>query len=128
MLTVSAQDRRRHLQRGTKVRWFAIPTECLGNFPIPDLAIAGIVSLEHRLIPLVDPVAAALSVIIGHVEMAVALGDPNAQQKLIRRQGGESDYDFLRRLCLENGWEMVMDHTARPAGAACDSCRSWVRH
>jgi uncharacterized protein len=116
MLSISAQDRRRHLQRGGKVRWFAIPTECMGNFPIPDLAIAGLVSLEHRLIPVVDPIAAALSVIIGNVEMAVALGDPNAQQKLIRRQGGESDYDFLRRLCLENGWEMVMDHAAAPAG------------
>jgi phage protein D len=116
MLNVSAQDRRRHLQRGAKVRWFAIPTECMGNFPIPDLAIAGLVSLEHRLIPIVDPIAAALSVIIGHVEMAAAFGDPNAQQKLIRRQAGESDYEFLRRLCRENGWEMVMDHTAAPAG------------
>lgn len=112
VLTVSAQDLRHRMQRGNKVRWFAIPIECLGNFPIPDVAVASMVSAENLMEPIVDPIGAALSVIIGGAEAAAtfAFGSPDAQQKMIRRQGGESDYDFLRRLCAENGWEMVMDH------------------
>lgn len=112
MITVSAQDLRHRMQRGNKVRWFAIATECLGNFPIPDAGVAAMVSAENLMVPILDPIGAALSVIIGGVEAAAtfASGNPDAKQKLIRRQGGESDYDFLRNLCAENGWEMVVDH------------------
>ena len=110
MLTVSAQDLRHRMQRGNKVRWFAIAAECLGNFPIPDTAVASMVSAENLMVPIMDPIGAALSILIGGVQVAAAFGDPDARQKMIRRQGGESDYDFLRRLCAENGWEMVMDH------------------
>ena len=110
MITLSAQDLRHRMQRGNKVRWFAISAECLGNFPIPDTAVASMVSAENFMVPILDPVGAALSVVIGGAAVFVARGDPDARQKMIRRQGGESDYDFLRRLCAENGWEMVMDH------------------
>jgi phage protein D len=110
MLSVSAQDRRFRMQRGNKVRWFAIPASCLGNFPIPDVAVASIVSAENGLIPILDPIGAALSILIGGVETAAAFGDPDARQKMIRRQASESDYEFLRRVSAENGWEMVIDH------------------
>lgn len=110
MITVSAQDLRHRMQRGNKVRWFAISAECLGNFPIPDTAVASMLSAENLMVPIMYPIGAALSVVIGGAAVFVARGDPDARQKMIRRQGGESDYDFLRRLCAENGWEMVMDH------------------
>lgn len=118
MITVSAQDLRHRMQRGNKVRWFAISAECLGNFPIPDAAVAGMVSAENVMEPILDPIGAALSVIIGGAEAAATFGfgSPDAQQKLIRRQRGESDYDFLRRLCSENGWEMVVDHQGPSGG------------
>lgn len=110
MITVSAQDLRHRMQRGNKVRWFAISADSLGNFPIPDTAVASMVSAENLMVPIMYPIGAALSVVIGGAAVFVARGDPDARQKMIRRQGGESDYDFLRRLCAENGWEMVMDH------------------
>lgn len=110
MLAISAQDRRYRMQRGNKVRWFAISTECLGNFPIPDLAVADMVSAENGLIPILDPIGAFLSIVIGGVQVFTAFGDPNARQKMIRRQSDESDYDFLRRISSENGWEMIMEH------------------
>jgi phage protein D len=116
MLTISAQDRRNRLQRGSKTRWFAIPAQCRGNFPIPDNAVASVVAGENSLIPIVDPIGAALAVVIGGIQTAVTFGDPDARQKTIRRQSAESDYDFLRRLCVENAWEMVMEHQGPGGG------------
>ncbi len=112
MLTVAAQDRRQHLQQGTQVRWFAVPVPSFGNLPIPDTAVASIVATEHMLMPLFDPVSAALSLLIGGAEIVVALArnDPNMMQKLIRKQMGESNLDFLQRISHENGWEMLMDY------------------
>jgi phage protein D len=110
MITVTAQDLRHRMQRGNKVRWFAISAECLGNFPIPDTAVASMVTTENMMVPILDPIGAALSILTGGAEVFIARGDPDARQKMIRRQGGESDYDFLRRICVENGWEMVMDN------------------
>ena len=116
MISVSAQDRRYRMQRGSKTRWFALHTKCLGNFPLPDVAVAGLVSGENGLMPIMDPIGAALSIVIGGVEAAVSFSDPDARQKMIRRQSGESDYDFLRRVSAENGWEMVMDHQGPMGG------------
>src|SRR5262249_42202461 len=110
-LAVTALDRRHRMQKGTKVRWFAIPTKCLGNFPMSDSTVAGLVSVENSLIPIFDPVSAAISVLIGSVEVAVTDDDPGARQKLIRKQAGESDFDFLKRIAPANAWEMVMDHS-----------------
>jgi phage protein D len=115
-LAVVAHDRRQRLQQGTKDRWFAIPLGCLGNYPIPDLAVASLVSIENLLIPVFDPVTASLALLLGGAEVVVARGKPDALQKLIRKQVGESDYDFLRRLGRENGWEMVIDHSGPLGG------------
>lgn len=111
-LRVVAQDRLERLQEGTKARWFAIPVPTVGNFALPDPAVAGIVSLEHGLIPIFDPVGAALSVLLGGVGAVVSAGDADTAQKVIRHQAEESDFDFLQRIARENGWEMMID----PAG------------
>lgn len=114
-LTVAAQDRLTDLGQGTKERWFAISIPSVGEFPLPDLAVGAIVSAQNLLLPLFDPVGAALSVIIGGVEAVAALDDAGAMQKLIRKQQGETDLDFLLRISHENGWELLVDH-AGPLG------------
>jgi uncharacterized protein len=114
-LTVAAQDRMSKLTKGTKARWFAIPTPSVGNFALPDPLVAGIVSLENGLIPIIDPVGAALSVILGQVETLASAADPDSAQRLIRKQEAESDHDFLKRISRENGWEMFIDHS-EPGG------------
>ena len=115
-LTVAAQDRMQRLQGATKARWFAIPIPTYGNTPLPDIAVGGIVALESALIPIYDPVGAALSVILGGAEAAAAMDGPGGLQKLIRKQEGESDYDVLTRLALENGWELKIDHSGPLGG------------
>jgi uncharacterized protein len=116
-LTVAGQDARERMTRGSKLRWFAIPTPTIGNFPLPDQAVAGIVSLENGLVPIFEPVGAAIAVVLGGAEAAAAIDGPGSMQRLVRKQDDESDLDFLGRLAKENGWEMVIDH-AGPLGGA----------
>lgn len=108
-LTVVAQDRRYRMQRGNASRWFAIAVPKTTNLPLPDVAVAGALSAGHGLIPIVDPVAGALAVLIGGASALAAVADKDVQ-KVIRKQSGESDYDLLAKLCVENGWDMTVDH------------------
>ncbi len=115
-LTVAAQDRMYRLQRGTKARWFAIPVPTMGNLPMPDLVVGTVVATENRLIPAFDPVGAALSILLTGVQALALVDGSNQVQKLIRRQDGVSDYDFLKQIALENGWEMFIDHSGATGG------------
>ncbi len=115
MLTIAAQDRREDLRNSRKVRWFAIPTP-IGNFSLPDIAVAAAVSGENGLIPILDPVGAALSIILGGVDAIAVIADPNSAQSVIRKQENENDYDFLQRISRDNGWEMFIEHTGVMGG------------
>jgi hypothetical protein len=115
-VTVTAQDARYRLAQGNKVRWFGVPIPSVGVFPLPDVATAPIVALENLLLPIIDPVGAALSVLLGAAEAASSIADPGGAQKFIRKQANESDYDFLTKIAKENGWEMVIDHSGPLGG------------
>jgi hypothetical protein len=117
-MTVTAHDRRHNMAAGKKVRWFAIPLPCPGNLPLPDLATASIVTLENLMIPIFDPVGMALSILLGGVDMFVAVTDPGSAQKVIRKQDNESDYDFLNRLAAQNGWDILVQHDGPVGGHA----------
>ena len=108
-LTVAARtgcacSRRARTSAGSR---FPIPA--LANFPLPDFLVASYVSAENLLVPVFDPVGAALSILLGGVEIA-AVADTDDAQKVIRKQEGESDFDFLAIVARENGWEMFIDH------------------
>jgi hypothetical protein len=108
--SITAHDRRYTMRQGQKVRWFAIPIPSVGNLPLPDLATASLVTLENLLLPIFDPVGAALSIILGGVDTFVAVTDPGSAQKVIRKQANESDYDLLNKVAAENGWDVLMEH------------------
>ena len=110
-LTVSAQDRRARLQQGTKERWFAIPIPTQGNEPLPDIAVASAVTGANLLIPIFEPVGAALSVILGGVSALASIaadgsdaGDdpPAACARATSTSSAGS--------AAENGWELLVDH------------------
>jgi hypothetical protein len=117
-LSITAHDRRHNMADGKKVRWFAIPLSCPGNLPLPDIATASIVALENLMVPIFDPVGAALSIILGGVDTIVAVTDPGSAQKVIRKQDNESDYDFLNRIAVENGWDVLVQHDGPVGGHA----------
>lgn len=110
-LSVTAHDRREGMRQGNKVRWFAVPIPTYGNLPVPDTVVASLVAAENGLLPIFDPVGAALSVILGGVDTVVAVTDPGSAQKVLRKQDNESDHDFLKRIAVENGWDMLVEHS-----------------
>lgn len=114
--TVVAQDKRHRLSQGTKVRWFAIPIPTVGNFGVPDPITAMAVTAENGMIPVIDPVGAAIAVLLGGVDAVVSITDPGSAQKFIRKQANESDYDFLAKIAKENGWDMLVEHGGELGG------------
>jgi hypothetical protein len=114
-VAITAHDRRHRMTEGKKVRWFAIPIPTWGNAPLPDVLTAGIVAAEHRMSPIFEPVGLALSIILGGVDAIAVVTDPMSSQKVIRKQANFSDYDFLKQVAAENGWDMLVDH-AGPSG------------
>jgi uncharacterized protein len=112
-LKIIAHDFLQRLTKGTKNRAFRISIPSVGNFPLPDVVVASLVSGTNLLIPDPDPIGGALSILISIATTIVA---PSAAQRNVRRQAQQSDFDFLSRISRENGWEMYIDHTLKPRG------------
>lgn len=112
-LQVTAHDFLQRLTHGTKERGFNISVPSVGNFPLPDPLIAALVSGTNALVPDIDPIGGALSKL---VSLATFLPFPQFAQQSVRAQNQESDFDLLKRISRENGWEMFIDHSAEPRG------------
>jgi phage protein D len=113
MVRVAAQDFLQRLTRGTKDRAFAIDLPSIGNFPIPDPAIAALVSLENGLRPRLDPIGGGLAELVA---LGAAFSFPQFSQQAVRTQQSESDLDLLSTIARENGWALFIDHTVEPKG------------
>jgi hypothetical protein len=112
-IRVTAQDFLQRLTHGTKDRAFRISIPSIGNFPLPDVVVASLVSATNLLIPFPDPIGGALSVLM---TLATYITTPDKSQVPIRRQEGQSDFDLLSTIARENGWEVFVDHTLEPRG------------
>ena len=113
MIRLTAQDYLQRLQIGTKDRAFRIKIPSVGNFPLPDSAVAALVAGTNALIPELDPVGGTLSTLIG---LATFLAFPQFAQMAVRKQSGVDDFQFLTEVAKDNGWQMYIDHTAEPHG------------
>ncbi|MEZ5351543.1 MAG: hypothetical protein R2762_02820 [Bryobacteraceae bacterium] len=114
MIRLTAQDHLQRMQHGTKDRSFRIKIPSVGNFPLPDPAVAAIVSGTNALIPEIDPVGGTLSTL---VSLATFLAFPQFAQMAVRKQKGVNDFQFLTEVAKENGWQMFIDHTVEPRGS-----------
>jgi len=112
-IRVTAQDFLNRLTKGTKDRAFRVSLPSIGNFPLPDVAVASIVSAGNLLIPDPDPLGGALSVLL---TVASFLSFPQFAQLGVRRQESQTDFDFLTTIAHDNGWEVFIDHTQSPKG------------
>lgn len=110
---VTAHDFLQRMTHGKVDRSFLLDLPKVGIFPIPDVAVAAIVSGENLLIPYPDPIGGALSVLMTLATLAVV---PDDTQRPVRQQVQQTDFDFLTNIAKENGWEMYIDHTQDPHG------------
>ena len=107
-LTVAAQDRLQRLQQGDEGALVRDPDPDVGNMPLPDIAVARHRRARERARPDLRP------------GRRRALGHPRRRRggrgarrprrrcrSSIRKQDGESDFDFLQRIARENGWELL---------------------
>lgn len=115
-VTVAAQDRRTRLAAAQPSRWFAVSVPTYGVMPLPDLVVAPELALEHGLIATIDPLGSVLAAALGAAEALMSLDDPTLRQRIVRKQAGESSLDLLKRIAVENAWEIAIDHRAEPAG------------
>jgi phage protein D len=88
VIVVSAHDFLQRLAKGTKERSFP--------YYLPDSVIAAIVAAENFLLADPDPAAAALSAV-------------NILNQRPRSQFKKSDYDFLREIAAEYGFDMWVE-------------------
>jgi phage protein D len=116
VLTVTAQDRLWRTKQSVRSRWFPIPVPSVTNLPMPDQTVASTVSNSAQLEATFDPIGAALAAILGVADVASAAADPDGAQGTVRKQIAETDFNFLRRLAKQNGWEMVVDHSSSGQG------------
>jgi hypothetical protein len=112
-IRITAQDFLNRLTKGTKDRAFRLSIPSIGNFPLPDVLVASLVSATNLLIPEPDPLGGALSVLL---TVASFLSIPGFGEVNIRRQESQSDFDFLTTIAHDNGWEVFIDHTQSPKG------------
>jgi hypothetical protein len=112
-IRITAHDFLQRLTHGKVDRAFYIQIPKTVTIPLPDPVVAAIVSGSNLLIPALDPVGGALSTLM---TLASFIAAPGESQKWVRKQQGQSDFDFLTGLAKENGWEMYIDHTQEPKG------------
>jgi phage protein D len=112
-IRITAQDLLNRLTHGTKDRGFRVSIPSIGNFPLPDVAVASLVAATDLLIPEPDPIGGALSALM---TLATFIQTPEAAQASVRHQENQTDFDFLTTLARENGWEVFIDHTQSPKG------------
>ena len=112
-IRVTAHDFLQRLTHGQVDRAFYIQIPESVTIPLPDPAVAAIVSGSNLLIPDLDPVGGVLSTLM---TLAAYVAAPDEPEKWVRKQQSSSDFDFLTAIAKENGWEMYIDHTAEPKG------------
>ncbi len=112
-LTIVAHDFLQRLTTGTKDRGFMLNLPTIGHFPLPDPLVVSLVAATNLLIPVNDPVGAALSFFTLLIAYAIS---PLDAKRGVRLQSSQSDFDFLGGISRDNGWEMYIDHTLEPQG------------
>jgi hypothetical protein len=112
-IRVTAQDFLNRLTHAKRDNAFVLSIPSVGNYALPEAVIAGMVSARNLLIPDLDPVGGALSVL---VNVATAISHPGAAQDGVHRLENMSDFDILSTIASQNGWEVFIDHTQSPKG------------
>jgi len=112
-VTLIAHDFLQRLTAGKVERKFAASLPFIGDFPLPDTVVMSLVTATNLLIPVPDPIGAALDFFLLVATYSATTLEGN---RGVRIQQKESDHEFMARLAKENGWELFIDQTMEPQG------------
>jgi hypothetical protein len=88
--------------------------------PIPRETMASQVAKSYGMTTQFDSTGADLSRLVGSVTSilteAVGASDPGVPQRGVDRQINTQDYDLMRRIATESGYDLMIDHTSSNAG------------
>jgi hypothetical protein len=119
-LEVSAQDKITDMQKGKNSRWFAQDVPKTTNQAIPRQSMASQVTNKYDMTTQFDASGADLSKLVGSVTSilteAIGASDPGVSQRSVDRQINTPDYDLLRRVARESGYDLMIDHTSKGGG------------
>jgi uncharacterized protein len=119
-LEVTAQDLVTDMQDAKNSRWFANEVPTKTNQPVPRDVMANQVASKYGLVAQFDPTGADLAKLVGSVTSvlteALGPGDPGDPQRGVDRQVNSVDYDLLKRVARESGYDLMIDHTSQNAG------------
>jgi uncharacterized protein len=119
-LDVTAQDLITDMQDAKNSRWFSSDVPKTTNKPVPRAVMANQVASKYGLVAQFDPTGADLAKLVGSVTSvlseALGVGDPGDPQRGVDRQINTVDYDLLKRVARESGYDLMIDHTSQNAG------------
>jgi hypothetical protein len=128
-LEVSAQDKAADLQKGTRSRWFGRDVPLTTELPVPRQTVAAQVLGEYGMTPRFEADGPDLVSLVGSAGSVLSevLGstDPSVPQRGVDRQVQTKDYDLLRRIARESGYDLMIDHSGPGAGTVLIFFAPW---
>lgn len=119
-LQVVAQDALVAMQKGQQTRWFTRQAPNTTNQPINRTEVIRSVLSEYGMEAKFDPESGLLSSLIGSLSTLLtasfSIDDPSTPQRGVDLQMRSSDYDLLRKVASELGYDMFMDHQSKNPG------------
>lgn len=120
LLHVAAQDDLSELQKGEQTRWFARQVPNTTNLPLSRQEVIRNVLAEYGLRPQFDQADGDFAAIVGSLTSLLGAtfssDDPSNPQRSVELQNNMRDYDVLKKMSGELGFDMFMDHANRSRG------------
>jgi uncharacterized protein len=119
-LQLAAQDALAEMQKGQQTRWFARQVPNATNLPLSRQEVIRSVLAEYGMQPQFDAEDGDLAAIIGSLASLLATGlsldDPSVPQRGIDLQVTSHDYDLLKKIAGELGYDLFLDHSGATRG------------
>jgi len=119
LLQVAAQDALSDLQKGGQTRWFAKQVPNTTNLPLSRKEVIRSVLSEYGIDPKFDEEDGDFAAIVGSLSNFLAAGfsfsDPATPQRSVELQNNSRDFDILKKISEELGYDMFIDHSQGPS-------------
>ena len=114
-IQISAQDALADLQKGQQTRWFSKQVPNTTNLPQSRQEVIRSVLAEYGMQPRFDAADGDFEAIVGSLSsflsLSFSIDDPSVPQRGVDLQNKSNDYDLLKKISAELGYDIFMDHS-----------------